>query len=280
MIYSPSLGIWVPPKRGIVDIVKERLANLAGLVNGGMINAGHAMVNGGIIRAHTAQSALAAFITAGWEGSVTDITGRGNNLTKVTGTATTATGPSNMGNLLTFDNNTYYSAPSTADLQLAEGGTWFILQWYKSSLAAQVAYAFSKGGENLGLAGSEYGCIVLETTPKIYLRVEFDNTTNNRDMTIPSASSDGVWHLNMYGCDNVTTFISRDGAAKSTPQATSNLGFAGSNTFYLGGTGVPSFRLTGSQAFYLGQGAIPTDAQLAAIWNSGAGVPFPWAGVP
>jgi hypothetical protein len=257
---------------------------MSGLVNGGLVNSGHALVNGGVIRVKESASALLTDLVAGWEtvtgilGDSPDVTGRGNDLAG-TAVPTTVAGPAAFPAAIALNGTTQYlSVASTTDLRITQSCS--LAYWAKSSDAAAARMTIASKG-SIGSAGAEYNFRHRPSQPDIQTFIERGNTTNTMSQTWNDSGvqSDGAWHhyLHTVNLSTGDIVLYRDGALKVTSNTGfTDGGFAGSNVFYLGAAGGSDKYNGALTGVYKWANRILVLADAVELYNAGSGLAYPF----
>lgn len=262
MIYCPAQRIWYPscekaiepspPARGRLArrkellnglkthkrqwTVKEWLADhfVQGLINGGLVNAGHALVNGGIIRAHTTAPTLAGplfgYRLEEASGTRVDAVGGTPNC-DLTATNNPGNTTGKIGNAVSLSHSSAQSLSCSSNTSNNFGDSDFTFGgWLNVTSYAAGGYF---GIVSKSISGHlQYGALLNATTHKIEWYV--NNFAGEVDSNV--SLSTGTWYCFTVYHDSVNNILFvtiNDQASPNTASYSGGLS-ASTNTFWIG----------------------------------------------
>lgn len=244
----------------------------AGLVNGGMVNEGHALVDGGVIRAHVSGPAVAVPL-AFWRleeasGTRVDSSGNGFDFSTVVGSGAT-NGVGKIGNALYLDGASGLSQANATGLNPTGDfsfGGWIYLS---GNAGGNGVMAFRKG-----LFGTlQYGIYVASggNEPRAW----FSNNGSATVLATATALSTATWYLfvGVFTRSNFGIVCSLNGASLGGGSTSSGLN-TGTGLLYMGvNDAIWSFWPGRIDAFGFWNVAL-TNTDITNLYNGGNGTEY------
>jgi hypothetical protein len=287
LIYSPSLNIWYPsrmkkgkippspPEETRTNRYKQMLKDcrsfsgklpgwFAGLVNGGMVNSGHALVNAGAIRAATSGPPNDAAAYYKFEANGNDSTSGAHNLTATNG-PTFNTGKIGNAAYLASASSQYFTAVDDAAFDMS-ASLFTIVEWFYSADVTATQGLVCKGFVAGALTDREYTTSIESSTYRFITgqngaqQVVNSGAITSNAWNFAYATWDGV---NIKVCANQGTVFS---AAGIQPQHTALAFLIGRE----GRVAFPNYLNGRKDSTGLYKRVLTAD-EIALFWNGGSG---------